>query len=313
MAGSGSTLLTKYRPDALDQLVGHEAVIASLSRRLESDSRPHCFLFSGPSGVGKTTTARIIGSILEADVNEVDAASNSGVDAMRSLTDISMYMSMSGAGHRLLIIDECHRLSSNAWDALLKLLEEPPAHLYIALCTTALDKVPETIKTRCYHVPFKPLPPAEIEALLTVVADMEGWDVHPDILALAVQAATGQPRKGLTILEQIHDYRSRDEARRVIDLVEASDPIIELLQHLLSGKKSWKQIRALLARLEDSDFEAAAIIAGRYIAGALVRCEEEKAAASAWALLDALLFPSSTYDKKTAFLAAVGRMLWGQS
>lgn len=310
---SGSTLLTKYRPSSLEQLVGHEAVVASLRRRLDSDTKPHCFLFSGPSGIGKTTTARIIGDMLEADVNEVDAASNSGVDAMRTLAEFSMYMSMSGAGRRLLIIDECHRLSVNAWDALLKLMEEPPDHLFIALCTTAPEKVPETVQTRCYKVPLKPLPPADIEALLLAVAEMEGWEVHPDILGLAVQAATGQPRKGLSILEQIHDYESREEAKRVISLVEASDPIIEILQHLLSGRTSWKQIQAALVRLDDEDFENAAIVAGRYIAGALVRSPEEKKAQNAWTLLDALLFPSSTYDRKTAFLAAVGRMLWGRS
>jgi DNA polymerase-3 subunit gamma/tau len=305
-------LITKYRPESFGEVIGHEAIRASLIRVLgAAQSRPHAYLFTGPSGIGKTTMARIIGKILEADILEVDAASNSGVEAMRGLVEFSQHMALSGAGTRLMIIDEAHALSRPAWQAILKLLEEPPPHLYLALCTTELIKVPETIQTRCFHCPLRPLTAPEIEDLLAVIADLEGWRVAPDVFQLAVQAGTGQPRKALTILQAIHDAPNRDEARRVIALVEASDPLIELFQHLLKGMRSWKQIRPLLLRIESETFEEAAIQAGRYLAAALVQTEDEKRAAAIWQMIEALVFPSETWDKKIAFIAALGRILWG--
>lgn len=304
-------LIVKYRPDNFGQVLGHEVAIGALQRVLKSASRPHAFLFSGPSGLGKTTLARIIGNQLEADVNEVDAASNSGVDAMRQLVEMSQYMSMTGAGCRLLLIDECHRLSRPAFDAILKLLEEPPEHLFLALCTTELVKVPPTIIGRCYHVQLNPLKPVEIEDLLTVVCELEDWQVRPDIFQMVVQACEGSPRNALSLMQKVHDLPTRDEAKRVLALIEAGDPLIDLLQHLIAGKESWKVMRAILERIEPDAWEDAATIAGRYIMGALIRAEDEKSAARIWQLLDALVFPSNTYDRKAAFVAAIGRMIWG--
>ncbi len=202
-------------------------------------------------------------------------------------------------------------LSRPAFNAILKLLEDPPVHLFLALCTTERGKILETIITRCYETALKPLIAPEIEELLTVVCDLEGWEVHSDVMALAVQGATGQPRKALTIIQQIHDAPSRDEAKRIITLIEASDPMIELLQFLLGGGKAWARIRPLLARIEADSFEGADIAAGRYISGALMQASDEKRARQIWQMLDALIFPSSTYDKKVAFIAAIGRMIWG--
>ena len=99
---------------------------------------------------------------------------------------------------------------------------------------------------------------------------------------------------------------------RIIALTEASEPLIELLQYLIAGKRSWAQIRTILARLDDEDWEQQSIEAGRYIAGALMRATDDKQAARIWQLLDALVFPAGTWDKKIAFIAAVGRMMWGQ-
>ena len=210
-----------------------------------------------------------------------------------------------------LIVHNCHSLSKAAWTAILKLLEEPPSHLYIALCTTELHKVPETIVTRCYHVALRPLRTTEVEDLLIAIADLEGWQVQGDVMQAVISAATGQPRKALSILQAVHDAPSRDEVRRIITLMDASDPLIALCQHLLSGKKSWKIIREHLEKLEVDDFEEASVGAGRYIMAAMTRAESEGTAQLAWRLLDALLFPTTTYDKKAAFFAAVGRMLWG--
>jgi DNA polymerase-3 subunit gamma/tau len=309
---NSAPLITKYRPENWDEFVGNEEAIHALKRVLATASaRPHAYLFTGPSGIGKTTAARIVAKHFQADVQEIDAASNSGVDAMRSLVEFSQYMGMGGTGERLLIIDEAHALSKPAWQAILKLLEEPPVHLYLALCTTELVKVPETIQTRCYHTVLRPIKAPEMEDLLEAICGAEGWVVNKDVFALAIQAATGQPRKALSILQSIHDAPSRDEAKRIISLQEASDPMIELLQHLISGKRSWTIVSGCLRKIEADSFEEASIIAGRYIAGALLNCDDEKRASRIWQLLEALFFPAETWDKRTAFTAAIGRMIWG--
>ena len=309
---SNEPIIVKYRPAQFGELIGNEAINAALLRALSSEtSRPHAFLFTGPSGIGKTTTARIVATHIGAEVIEIDAASNNGVDAMRALVDVGQHMSLSGAGTRMFIIDEAHALTKPAWQAILKLLEEPPPHLYIALCTTEANKVPDTINTRCYHVALRALKPAEIEDLLILVAELEGWTVAPDVMQAVVQAATGQPRKALSILQSVWDAPSRDEVRRIINLMDASDPLIAVCQHLLAGKKSWKIIGEQLQRLDIDDFEEASIAAGRYIMGAMTNARDENDARRAWLLLEALLFPANSWDKKAVFIAAVGRMIWG--
>lgn len=307
---TGAPLITKYRPQKFSEVIGHEEMIAALQRALSSPSHPHSYLFTGASGVGKTTLARIIGNSLPAEIVELDAASNSGIEAMRALVELGAHKPLSGSARRMFIIDEAHALSKAAWQATLKLLEEPPPHLYLALCTTELHKVPETVITRCFHVALRALKPADIEALLGVVAELEGWAVADDVLAAVVQAATGQPRKALSILQAVHDAPSRDEVRRIIALIDASEPLIELAQFLLRGGSDWNVIRRQLERIDDDDFEHATVHLGRYLASAMLRSEAEQQARRAWTLLDALLFPTVSLDRKASFYAAIGRVLW---
>jgi len=217
---------------------------------------------------------------------------------------------LSGADAKMFIIDEFHGLSKNAMDALLKTLEEPPEHLFFALCTTEAHRLKETIFSRCYHVKLSPLPPTEIEILLDVVCESEGWKPTGDIIQIVVAAATGQPRKALSILQSVHDAKDRDEAKRIISLTEDSEPVLEILRHLVSGKKAWPLIRVQLEKMDDDDWDSLAASAARYITNVLVKEASEDKARVLWQLLDAMLFPSSTFDRKAAFIAGVCRMLW---
>jgi DNA polymerase III gamma/tau subunit len=211
-----------------------------------------------------------------------------------------------------LIVHNCHTLSKQAWQALLKVLEEPPSHLYFSLCTTELAKVPDTIVQRCYHVPLKPVSTEEMEELLLAICEMEEWEPDPDVLTLVIQAATGQPRKALSMLQAVHKAPSKEEAARIITLQEMSTPLIELCKLLVKGP-TWDTIKPLLLAIQDEEWKDASLLAGRWLAKAMVMARTEANATRIWVMLDALTFPVDTFDRKIAFYAALGKMLWGEN
>lgn len=304
-------IITRYRPEAFDEVLGHDAQIKALNRVIHSSSTPHAYLFTGPSGTGKTTLARIVGTELQADVHEIDAASNNGVDAMRDLVEFSQHQAFTETGIRLIIIDECHTLSKQAWQAILKLLEDPPSHLYLALCTTEDDKIPDTIRTRCFSTRLQPIAQQLISEHLEMIAGIEEWSPSQEIIDFAAEASNGSPRMALTILQSIHDAPSREEAARIVRLLEPSDDLIDMLRHLLDGKRSWKIVSDCLKKLDGSNFDEVSVQAGRYLSAAMLRTEDAEKAKAIWEMMEALVFPAETFDRKIAFTTAVGRILWG--
>lgn len=305
-------LINKYRPRQFRQVIGHVEMLTALERALSTDSHPHAFLLTGPSGVGKTTIARIIGEQLSAEIIEIDAATNTGVDAMRDLVDLSLHVPMTG-GSRMVIIDEAHMLSRSAFNAALKLLEEPPAHLYIALCTTELTKIPETIRTRCFHILLRPVASNDLADLLDYVCDREAWQVSEEVMRQVIAAATGQPRKALSLLQACQGIKSEREVARIIALQESGDALVQILRLFLdSDAPRWERLQPLLVAIPDDDMDTASIGAGRYLSAVIGRATSEKAARHAWTLLDALLFPSQTWDRKAMLYAAIGRLMWGR-
>lgn len=304
-------LITKYRPQCWAEVIGHEEVVRALQRVLKSPARPHAYLFTGPAGLGKTSMARIVASEIGADVHELDAASQRSIDAARELIEQGQFRPLSGAAAKMFLIDEVHGLTALAMDALLKVLEEPPDHLYFALCTTEGSKIKETIVSRCYHVPLRPLRARDIEDLITAVSDIEDWRVDSDVLQMIVGASTGQPRKALSLLQACHDAPSRDEARRIISLLEPSEPIMDMLRDITGGRRSWAVIRSHLQKMGDEDFDGLSATAARYLSTAMVNQENERDARALWVLLDALTFPTASFDRRAAFMAACGRMLFG--
>lgn len=222
-------LARKYRPRRFEDLIGQEAMVRTLTNAFETDRIAHAFMLTGVRGVGKTTTARLLARALNyrtddvdapsirldppgvhceaimagrhPDVLELDAASRTGVADMRELLDGARYAPVS-ARYKVYVIDEVHMLSIAAFNALLKTLEEPPAHVKFIFATTEIRKVPVTVLSRCQRFDLKRLDPAALAVHLGRVAQREGATVSEEGLALIARAAEGSVRDGLSILDQ---------------------------------------------------------------------------------------------------------------
>ncbi len=264
---SGS-LYRKYRPQTFEELVGQEAIARTLRNAVALDRVAHAYLFCGPRGTGKTSTARLLAkavNCLEADpwrrpcnrcgacrsiatgtavdIIEIDAASNRGVDDIRDLREKVKYAPVE-LRTKFYIIDEAHQLTRDAFNAFLKTLEEPPPHVVFVLATTEPDKLPETVASRCQRFDFRRLPVDRMVERLRAVCRQEGIEAPDDVLALIARRATGSLRDALGLLERLAVFASEGQRQTVITL--------ELARQLLGGSRD-DRLLALLAAIADRD------------------------------------------------------------
>jgi DNA polymerase-3 subunit gamma/tau len=247
----------KFRPQVFEDVVGQNPIIQTLKNAIQMDRIGHAYLFSGPRGVGKTTTARILAKGLNCaegptitpcnscdscqeiaagrsiDVFEIDAASNTGVDNIRELRENAKYAA-ARSRYKIFIIDEVHMLSTSAFNALLKILEEPPAHVVFIMATTERHKLPATIVSRCQQFIFRTIPPAEIHAHLRRIADREGAKIDDRSLAYIVKAAEGSMRDAQSLLDQIIAFSGQQVAAEDVRDVLGFIPS-EILDRTLDG------------------------------------------------------------------------------
>jgi len=193
---------TQYRPSNWDEIVGQDVLVKTLQTQIDSNNVAHAYLFCGPRGTGKTTTAKVFARALNAQVIEIDAASHNGVDNVRDLKQDVLYLPVDNKQYKVYIIDECHMMSQGAFNAFLKLLEEPPKHVIFVLATTDPQKLPNTIISRCQRFDLKRITNQEIIGRLKTIADREQISVENDALEYIASVVDGGMRDAIKLLQK---------------------------------------------------------------------------------------------------------------
>ena len=295
-------LYKKHRPKDLDEIIGQREAVKMIKKFLETDSLPHALMFSGPSGTGKTTVARILKDKLgcsDFDFFELNSADFRGIDTIREIRKV-MNLNPMGGKVRMWLIDEAHRLTTDAQNAFLKLLEDTPPHVYFILATTEPHRLIRTIHTRCTEVRFSLLSTSELQELITKVLKKEGKELNEDLIDEIVQAAQGSARKALVILEQVLQAETEEEAMRVIHASSAdADEALKLVRLLIHPGTGWKEVANLLTKIEDQDPETIRWMVLGYCRKILLK--GGKLAERAYRIM--LIFSEPFYNTKNAGLA----------
>lgn len=267
-------LARKWRPKGFEDLVGQEPITRILGNALAQGRIAHAYLFSGPRGVGKTSTARILAKALNCekgtssspcgdcvscrsisdgssvDVMEIDGASNNSVDDVRDLRERVRY-APAGGRYKVYIIDEVHMLSTSAFNALLKTLEEPPSHVVFVLATTASRKIPATVLSRCQHLPFRRVPSQKIKERLKLISAAEAITISDSALDMVARAAEGSMRDSLTILDQVSAFSSDVNDSEIKDMLGVADfsALSQIAAAIINGDRG--KVLSLIEELVD--------------------------------------------------------------
>ncbi len=228
MVHMGQALYRTYRARSLDEVIGQDPIVATLKQALKQQRVSHAYLFTGPRGVGKTSVARIFAHAINElpytddaphiDIIEIDAASNRRIDEIRELRD-KVHIAPAAARYKVYIIDEVHMLTREAFNALLKTLEEPPAHAIFILATTDASKLPDTIISRTQRFHFRPAAVSDITRLLKQVAGAENISVNDEALTLLAAHSDGSFRDSLSLLDQVRSHASSVDVSAVQQLL----------------------------------------------------------------------------------------------
>jgi DNA polymerase-3 subunit gamma/tau len=264
----GQALYRTYRSKKLSEVLGQEHITTALNHALEQGTISHAYLFTGPRGVGKTSTARILAYAINdlpydeerqhLDIIEIDAASNRRIDEIRDLRE-KVHIAPSSAKYKVYIIDEVHMLTKEAFNALLKTLEEPPAHAVFILATTEAHKLPETIISRTQRYAFKPVDQNKVVSHLKHIAKQEKVTIDDDALALIAAHGEGSFRDSISLLDQVRNAKDKVTLEKVQTTLGIAPA--ELIETTLEGLQNHDSVAVAqtIRQMSEQGYEAAQI------------------------------------------------------
>lgn len=250
------SLHIKHRPNNMEEVVGNESTKASIQTIIDRppEKRPRSYLFQGPKGCGKTTLARILGQAFGCElgnIEEYNTANTRGIDTIRNIDSNCRFLPLAG-GSRVYLIDECHKLTNDAQNALLKVLEDTPKHVYFMLCTTDPQKLIAPVIDRCTTFSVRALTRSQLITLMENILKKEGFDIPIKVLREVSRAAAGSPRKSLVILDTImYLDNEEDMLDAILDASVDEASLADLCQLFLADRtEKWPQAQAILRNLK---------------------------------------------------------------
>lgn len=294
-------LYKKHRPSSLDEVVGQSAAVATLQQMADQKSFPHTLLFTGASGCGKTTLARIVKELLgcsDNDFVEMNCADFNGINMIRDIRT-RMGLAPIGGKCRIWLIDEAHQLSSQAQNAFLKMLEDTPSHVYFLLATTDPNKLLKTVKTRCTEVKVKELAHGEAEKLLKAVCKREKRKIDEEVRDKIIEMAEGSARKLLVLLDQVMGLKDAEEQLAALEAGDYKAQAIALARELMNPRTSWTEVAKVLRGIEEDPESIRHMVLG--YANAILT-KGGKLSSRAYCVIEA--FRDNFYDSKKAGLTA---------
>ena len=313
-------LILKHRPELFTEVYGQDHILYSLEK-FNYETLPHAFLLYGPSGCGKTTIARLIASnILCIDnknqILEIDAATFTSVNDMRALQEDIKYKSFYKTPYKFVILDECHSLSKQAWQSLLKIVEEPPEHVYFCFCTTEFQKVPKTIKTRCRDYQVKELTFKDLREFVEDICRAESYDMPDYAIDEIANNSDGSPRQALVNLSKIVGVSDEENIRDLLLIQNQSKEAIDFCRWIADsgnvGKiNSWKNAVNLINNIDPLNPEGCRLIVFSYVSKALLNCTVKEKSLYYLKVLEAFSHPYEQPDKVGELLLSIGQVIFG--
>ena len=289
-----------HRPKSFNQVVGQDAAIKTLSKLGQSGKMPHALLFTGASGVGKTTIARILKDKLncsDADYVEKNASEQRGIDTIREIKS-KMVLSPLMGKVKVYVIDECQSLTSEAQEAFLKILEDTPKHVYFMLCTTDPQKLKKTIITRCTEIKLTALSPVDVRKLVGNVAEAESLKLSTDVVDAIVDACDGSARKALVLLNSVMSLTEENDQLEAIQNSSVKSVAFDIAKTLLASK-TFVDVAKVLKTCDEDAEQIRRVVLG-YCSTVLLGGGAK--AGRAFAIID--VFRNNFYDSGKAGLVA---------
>ncbi len=251
--------------------------------------------------------ANVVGCLPE-DIIEIDGATKTGIGDMREVQELTLFRPLSGSDARVVICDECQKLSSSAWDSLLKVTEEPPEWMYWFFCTTNPSKVPSTIKTRAATFTLKPVPDRDIQELLTDVSDREKFVVTDPVIELIVREALGSPRQALNYLGIVSHVKDRKTAAELLRSTIDSEPVNALCK-LLLNPTSWAAYMDVVKRLDadGTNAEGVRIVVMNYMSKVAQGSTKDESAIPVLSIMEQFCTPYVESEKMAPLIISIGR------